>query len=1187
MSPRTTQLLSLTATLAACANGPRGEGLAITENTGGPLIRYDVDAVPLPEIPLPNNVATRLDPGSPTGRRLNISQASSTNIQREMRAKFDKMDGFGTYSPITVAFDKPLDLVDLQARHNDNTDLRDDAVFLLNVDKDCARYGEEVAVDMGRGRFPITLYGHASVSADEAAPDGMRIDTWSNSLFEFDAHATDNNFLVSETNEDRNGNGALDAGEDVDDDGVLDVANFRDPHACDGLAVDTVEHDRCVADNLLTFYERQTNTLTLRPLWPLEEQCTYAVVLSKRLKGEDGQPVVSPFPFVNHRDQTADLAPAVDLIGRYGLGLGDVAFAWTFTTGTQTKDLLALREGLYGSGVFARLADEFPVSGMHLWTRKLLAETFGGTVDPALEDDTFLPGACASAAIATFVHEGYGEWGPNMCAVEADLSSVGAWFGGTFHAPNLLVDKDGGATEAYPADNDEVFDLDLVTGEATYGGTDPTFFCALPVEDPTVTCAPGNPEGTPFCKPFPVVVFAHGYGSYRAEFAYHMGRHTQMGVAACALDSYGHGFQRAVVDPLAGAAFASFLPRFIQYGTPEVAALLVLGRDRDLNNDGLPESGADQWSADIFHTRDMVRQSALEVTQFARMLRSMDGTTQADDGRLLGDVDGDGVVDLGGPQNTLGHWGISLGGIVSGVVAGAEPTFDAVSPNAAGAGLTDVAVRSTQPGLSEAVVLPMIGQLIGACLPTDGHDNALPVDAAGGDDCWRGTGAGSASWKGGTLRLAMLNEDVASLVHNEIGSVEGVMPGDTIVLSNKATGEQARATINARGWARVGIAADALDPIEKRKALSWGDAPGPFPVDDPTDIGDPLELRVLRGDALIGKIDSFGYQVTYQGAQLEPGQPLIALQQGFGYRRNDPDIRRLLGFAQHAIAPADPAVWSQHVFLYPTDVSAYDPFARPEPTRALYMPTAGDSTVPANTGVALGLTSGLFGSWKREPDLYGPESGWRQLWVDDPRYGESKEEWLIDRHVIEGDGRLQRYADTSFNPNTVYDPDNYSDGTAEFSCGPTDWSATGGESGCPDEVIGQEVFFPVPHPAPGDELRATHDRGNGFVDAFALPLLRPKGQHGIYNAQSFRVFDADAYAVNLTSRFLATGGRTVNHEPGCDCSADAVANITLNGEPAFPGRGEQCDDTMLKLCDDTCASGWGLHVPAQAACDTE
>ena len=46
-----------------------------------------------------------------------------------------------------------------------------------------------------------------------------------------------------------------------------------------------------------------------------------------------------------------------------------------------------------------------------------------------------------------------------MCALEADLASVDQTFGGTFKAPNLLNDKDGIATERYPADNDEIWEL--------------------------------------------------------------------------------------------------------------------------------------------------------------------------------------------------------------------------------------------------------------------------------------------------------------------------------------------------------------------------------------------------------------------------------------------------------------------------------------------------------------------------------------------------------------------------------------------------------------------------------------------------------------------------------------------------------------------------------------------------------
>ena len=57
---------------------------------------------------------------------------------------------------------------------------------------------------------------------------------------------------------------------------------------------------------------------------------------------------------------------------------------------------------------------------------------------------------------------------------------------------------------------------------------------------------------------------------------------------------------------------------------------------------------------------------------------AMDGQQQ-DQAENLGDIDGDGKIDIGGAQNTIGMWGISLGGIISGGLAGAEPAIDAIS----------------------------------------------------------------------------------------------------------------------------------------------------------------------------------------------------------------------------------------------------------------------------------------------------------------------------------------------------------------------------------------------------------------------------------------------------------------------------------------------------------------------------
>ena len=80
--------------------------------------------------------------------------------------------------------------------------------------------------------------------------------------------------------EDTNGNGVLDWGEDLDNDGILDVPNL---YPIDGDPV----------DDLLPFYERSSKTLLLRPVVPLHEESTYAVVLTERLIGEDGEPIRS------------------------------------------------------------------------------------------------------------------------------------------------------------------------------------------------------------------------------------------------------------------------------------------------------------------------------------------------------------------------------------------------------------------------------------------------------------------------------------------------------------------------------------------------------------------------------------------------------------------------------------------------------------------------------------------------------------------------------------------------------------------------------------------------------------------------------------------------------------------------------------------------------------------------------
>ena len=109
----------------------------------------------------------------------------------------------------------------------------------------------------------------------------------------------------------------------------------------------------------MTFYESETNTIIARPMKPLRERTTYAVVVTKRIKDADGKSIGSPYPFINHIAQNEALAPLADVLGPE-LALDDVAFAWTFTTQTIEAGWVAVREGLFGFGVQKHLAKDYP-----------------------------------------------------------------------------------------------------------------------------------------------------------------------------------------------------------------------------------------------------------------------------------------------------------------------------------------------------------------------------------------------------------------------------------------------------------------------------------------------------------------------------------------------------------------------------------------------------------------------------------------------------------------------------------------------------------------------------------------------------------------------------------------------------------------------------------------------------------
>ncbi|MEC8422809.1 MAG: hypothetical protein VX000_03465, partial [Myxococcota bacterium] len=324
-------MLPLTLLALACA--PHPEGLRATPEGTGPVVRVDWDARPLPDVPFPTDLATTVDRHSPTGLRLNVPLAASTELERHAREKLNMLTGFGIYAPIAVPFEAPLDLDRIARLHRDDPKLgheqfSDDAFFLIDVTPGSPTFLQPAALDVGHGRFPL---------------DVARTDRY----FPNDTRSGEPSVVFDTFDEDTNGNGELDWGEDIDNDGFLDVPNVY-PEGGDAR------------EDLLEFYEKQTDTLVFRPVVPLREKTTYAVVLTERLTGEDGAPVRSPWKFVHHLRQTEALGPLRKALPKLGLTLDDVAFAWTYTTGDVTGDMVAVRNGMKGKGPLAGIDADVP-----------------------------------------------------------------------------------------------------------------------------------------------------------------------------------------------------------------------------------------------------------------------------------------------------------------------------------------------------------------------------------------------------------------------------------------------------------------------------------------------------------------------------------------------------------------------------------------------------------------------------------------------------------------------------------------------------------------------------------------------------------------------------------------------------------------------------------------------------------
>jgi hypothetical protein len=1141
--------LVIAGAVIACTGDTVPVPLQATPAGRGPTVIFDVTQRPFPNIPLPNDVATFPDPTSRTGLRINASLVASTNMEQVTRVGFDQMEGWGTYAPISVAFTRPADvdphaaainLEDVATRFRaDAFDFANDPVYLVNLTT-----GVPVPLDMGNGNFP------ASVSDPTAYfPNDVKgVTSPGNPLA-----VTENvQNILFETYEE--GAGLLQSDYkpslDQDMDGILDHPNVLGSQGIPGV------------DNLLTWYERESDTLILRPLLPLEEKTEYAVVLTDRLVGYDGQPVRSPFAQVYHAAQLNGATQTLAAMNNSnhatyfgdiaGTGLQHVAFLWTFTTQPTQEDMRLLRNGLYGQGPFARFATDyppavklFPAAGL---TADAADESAGWQDTPLCKEvakhpytlfiTPFLP------TLNTFYTQIFGYSASDATLLGQEMANVDHVVIGTYETPFLMGDP------ASP-DPDTQFNLNFVTGEGTVNTDQVHFYIFVPKET------------SKFRQPFPVTFWEHGVTGADDEAFIYAGNFAKQGIATIAIDLPEHG--RYVPASEAKAADLLLSGSCV---APLINAI-GSGRDHDLNGDGIPDSGGLFWTAHVFHTRDVVRQGTLDMMNAVRILRSFVGSAKAgqdyngngdpnDD--LAGDFDGNGTPDLGGPDQKYFGAGESLGGIMSEIIGGIDPYISATSPvSGGGGGANDIAVRSY--GENAAVMLEVMSPLVLAMPSSD----RPPVSGVNQTNC----GPTQTSVRFYVNNLTGAQEiEIACLNPDEIG------PNMTVLVTDTTSGQvRCGRTIDAEGRLRVPIPATIGDSV------SIQIYPEPDAVDSYKTCNVPASAAKGRVINTWEQAASSPYLPEANPKTVCPGQAagapnkcqqffgvfypvggtLIMPQEGLAYLRNTPDLRRLMNLVQAAFDPADPINYAPYYMMRPNIGVNGETL----PPRALLaVSTVGDGFVNISTGTAFARAAGTvpflpptaLDIYPDYADYVAPAALFDQ-WgtpgngTGSGVTGQSANDLLITNFEVEG---ISRFARTPAGRTCGV---NYETTIQGYMCNmlpaidPTschqalydaDWFAEG-----LDQYDQQHAPIPMRaardstlHPINPATLALTWEariRGTPFTPDTVSPALhpliavanvymQPTGQHSYDAGNPCEAFDTASYMQNTVARFFATGG---------------------------------------------------------------
>lgn len=1132
----------------------------------GPSVRMELRRVPF-AAPFPNDLFTLPDPTSRTGRRVNVALHTTSRLQRELQDDLNQLEGFGVTAPITVSLTRStetsvataIDLRVLRERHGVPITFDDDAVYLLDLER-----GIPIPLEIGMRSHPgfvrdETLLPHSTPPPTEPSLELETTDERIDPVSGLPAPALTR----------------YSPAVDVDSDGWLDVPNLLDPEACRELAAsppgspEDDARDRCLADGLLTSYERDGDTLVLRPLIPLTGGTAYAVVLTDRLVDPAGRSARSPFATVYHPEQRAAATRVAAILddaaapGRFGdlagTGLDRVAFTWQFTTAPVVDDLLRLIEGLRGRGPLANLEASYPprlVAGELVGPRSAATVDEGDTSPPSWEATPecapllarphALDGALLRQRLGLLPLERLG------LTTEAERTALLSALENLSHLALARLDVPypfavSPASDGLPGG----FDPSMVHGDRAPHRDSLTAWIYVP-----------KPRAESASPPYDTVIYAHGYGSSAVEALYLAGGLAAQGLATVAFSATGHG---------PDAATATFLRELLEptcYARSLSTALHTRSRDVDGDGEPLDDVGGDSLDGRPARIRDVVRQTALDVFAVARALRATGGETAP----LETDFDGDGQRDVGGPTTRVSVFGRSLGGAAAILAGPLSPELAAVAALGAPGTMIDPWLRTGRRAALHAFTGAWLGPVV------------VGVPARSLSAAETRCSAAQLSLRLGLVDVDRYRELEFSCV--DLAKAQAATTGGTVVVTNVESLERRCTRMQADGRFRVAFPADVGDRVQ----VTLYDRPHAVET-YASDAGctvapdTPLLDRITTwsgGPVPSGTTDENGLVVCqaaagctrFQAEMIPAGAPLRSLGAGAGLLPRTPELRRWLDLARHVTAAGDPAAYAAHLGISPLRHGTEEPVATP----TMLLVPVGSLEIPVDSQLRPALAAGLLPVL--EPaiaqlvpelaDYATPEALYTAFGDATPH------QRLVSSGVIESLPRLARTPPAGDCENNELSVDEAP--TCHPPCD-TDQDCSGGricspelagrcalplvtEAACraslydPDaldqgrtregeleatvplrlarvaEPVGSGGLGPIWEPRLAGAPRAS-DFGGWAADKPTLCLVFPHlARHGadaIGPGDDCAAFDTDRYLIALVGRFLASAGREVYH----------------------------------------------------------